>query len=293
MEIILADDHAPKAIAQARAVLTLRRDLDANFLEAAGNLELIVICGPAGAPEAPRVALETARRLGIYVASIPDLCAEAWAEAVMLQIRCAAQGLGREARHLRLGLVGLGVTGRLVAASARDDGFLIGAADPFCAPQHFRNLGVQPLPLIEQLGWSQIAVVLVPLGPATRHLIDASTIGLMQRGSTLINGSDPELVAPEAIHRAGERQRPERVVQLTPQDRPLPPAHAQWSHAAGGGLQISLIESCTGEATRDEAIRRGEAIARRTLAGGRPPHLLIDPPCPRLAVDAPGDLAAL
>jgi D-3-phosphoglycerate dehydrogenase len=276
----------------ADAIVTWHASVDAEMIAHAEHCLVIVILGPGCGPHAPRVDLEAARRAGIYVASIPDYASDGWAEETMALIEevAATAGLGLALkpgpgqtpkpalRGVRLGIVGLGQVGRRVARLARARGMELWAHDPFCPENPFHVLGVRPAPLEDLLGLAQVVSLHVPLGPATRGMLNADRLNLIQRNTALVNASAPELIDLAAL--AGSLQRGRPAVAAFLGELTLPAEHPL--SRLPGLIQRPCRADMTEEAWR-EALSRALRIVRSTCRGERPPHLLIDPPCPRQA----------
>jgi phosphoglycerate dehydrogenase-like enzyme len=287
--------------AEADAIVTWRAGVDAGTIARAGRCLAIIIAGPGCGPGAPRVDLEAARAAGIYVTSVPDYASEGWAAenmALIGKVAVAAElAEGNESnyehehehehenksgtletsvnlRGIRLGIVGLGQVGRRVARLARRRGMELWGHDPFCPENPWKVLGVEPAPLEELLGIAQIVSLHVPLGPATRGMLHADRLNLLQRRTALVNAAAPELIDLAALPSALDRRRPAVAAFLTAPETSLPfPAHPHLIHRT--------TDAASTPAARAEALRRAIDIARMTCRGDRPPHLLIDPPCPR------------
>jgi len=92
-----------------------------------------------------------------------------------------------EMRHYRLGIIGLGQVGSRVARLARAFGMEPRAYDPYVAEARVTTLD-------ELLATSDIVTLHVPLTEETRGMIGAREIGLMPRGSFLINVARGEVL---------------------------------------------------------------------------------------------------
>lgn len=282
-----------EALAGADAILTLGRDVDAAMIAKAGRCQIIVHYGPGAGPGVARVDLAMARRLGIYVTSIPDWAAGEWAGRTMELVeelfaqRPIAPRTGRKPtlKKLRLGLVGLGCVGREVARQAVRREMEVWACDPFAEPEHFLTLDVHEACLEELLGICDIVSLHVPLGPATRGMIDRQRLGLLKKGALLINASSPELIDLDALTQALLRGHPagaafdENLKTFLPETHPL----LAYPAVIHGPRRAGVSEAAC-KALRTEAGRLLAFMWR----GNRPPHLLIDPPCPRHVLSMAG-----
>jgi D-3-phosphoglycerate dehydrogenase len=177
-----------------------------RVLDAAPHLELIA----QGTSGIDNVDLEAARERGIRVIHMPGVNANAVAELVVgfmisltrtvpFYTRELVRGAfdrddcaGRhELRHFRLGIVGLGNVGSLVANYARVFGMTVQAYDPYVADARVQTLD-------ELLATSDILTLHVPLTPETRKMIGAAEIAKLARGSYLINASRGEVLEQHA-----------------------------------------------------------------------------------------------
>jgi D-3-phosphoglycerate dehydrogenase len=177
-----------------------------RVLDAAPRLELIVQ-GTAGIDN---VDLDAARERGIRVIHMPGVNANAVAELVIgfiismtrtvpFYTRELVRGaFGRddcaerhELRHFRLGIVGLGHVGSLVAKYARVFGMAVAAYDPYVEDARVRTLD-------ELLATSDILTLHVPLTSETRKMIGAAEIAKLAKGSYLINASRGEVLDQNA-----------------------------------------------------------------------------------------------
>ncbi len=98
--------------------------------------------------------------------------------------------IGRELAGKRLGVLGLGSIGRVVAAKARALDLLVSAHDPNVPKSDRAWLGASyARSLRELLEASDIVSLHLPLLPSTRGLLDAAAIAAMKPGAYLINAA--------------------------------------------------------------------------------------------------------
>jgi D-3-phosphoglycerate dehydrogenase len=107
-------------------------------------------------------------------------------------------GVMRRLSTLRLGVIGLGRIGRLVAVKAAALSFEVVGYDviPPTEPS------VPLLSLEELLATSDVVTLHVPLSTETHHLIDASRLALMRPTAVLVNTSRGGLVDQAALAQA-------------------------------------------------------------------------------------------
>jgi glyoxylate reductase len=225
-EVEVADVEGPlprpallRLVAGADAVLTLLHDrVDAELLDAAGPR---LRCVANVAVGYDNVDLEAASRRGVAVANTPGVLDDATADLTMALILAASRRLGegerllrsgepwawsmsfmlgRDLRGKRLGIVGLGAIGGRVAERASAFGMRIAysgrrAADPAIVAA----LDAQRLSLAELLESADVVSLHCPLTDLTRHLIGATQLALMKRGSLLVNTARGPVVDEDAL----------------------------------------------------------------------------------------------
>ena len=189
-----------------------------RVIEAAPHLELIA----QGTSGIDNIDLDAAGERGIRVIHMPGVNANAVAELVigfMISMtrtvpfytrELTRAGFRRddcadrhELRHFRVGIVGLGNVGSLVARYARVFGMEVQAFDPYVAEAR--------VPTLEALlRTSDILTLHVPLTQETRKMVGAREIATLARGAYLINAARGEvldqasaLAALESGHLAG------------------------------------------------------------------------------------------
>jgi D-3-phosphoglycerate dehydrogenase len=112
---------------------------------------------------------------------------------------------GRPPRRLagqRLGLVGLGNIGRLVASKARAFGLDVIAYDPYLQEQQSRVDGIPLVELGELVASADYVSVHCPLNASTRHLLGRRELALMKPTAYLINTARGPIVDQVALAEA-------------------------------------------------------------------------------------------
>lgn len=112
---------------------------------------------------------------------------------------------GLDVHHKRLGIIGMGRIGEAVARRARL-GFEMDVVyyNRSRKPEVEQQLGVGYSSLEELLRTSDYVVLLTPLTPETRHLMNEERFKLMKRSAVFVNVSRGETVQEEALIRALE-----------------------------------------------------------------------------------------
>ena len=193
-------------------VATPRDPVNAAFLDAAGPQLRVVALFAVGYDNVD-LAAATERR--VLVSNTPDVLTRATAEltiALLLAlVRRVAEGdrrvrrqepwnfaptfmLGRGLDGLTLGIVGFGRIGQEVGRLAEAFGMRV--------VQSSRSSG---LPLAEMLAQADGVSVHCPLGPETRHLIDAAALRRMKPTAVLVNTARGPIVYEHALVDALER----------------------------------------------------------------------------------------
>lgn len=106
--------------------------------------------------------------------------------------------LGSELHGRRVGVVGVGRIGRVVAGILLGFGCHVAGCDPDADPSRLPR-GLAMVPLRELLRTCHAITLHCPLTPATRHLIDTDAIASMRDGSLLVNTSRGGVVDTRAV----------------------------------------------------------------------------------------------
>ncbi len=168
-----------------------------------------------------RIDIAAATERGILVVNTPDGPTESTAEhAVALMLNLCKQVAvgdrilragrpfpalaemtpGLETSDAVLGLIGLGRIGSRVAEIARVLGMKVLAYDPFITAERAAALGVELYVSLEELlPRAQVVSLHCPAIPETHHIINATTLKLLPRGSYLINVARGALIDHDAL----------------------------------------------------------------------------------------------
>jgi D-lactate dehydrogenase len=162
------------------------------------------------------VDLEVAADLGITVVRVPAYSPYAVAEhtvALMLAVErrlhraynrvregnFSLDGLlGFDLRNKRVGIIGTGRIGQIVARILRGFGCSLRAYDPHPSDE-VRDYGVRYVDLDTMFAECDVITLHCPLTPATHHIIDADAIAKMRRGVMLVNTSRGALIDTRAV----------------------------------------------------------------------------------------------
>jgi glyoxylate reductase len=224
--LAVADAEAPLPrpellahVAGATAIVCFLYDrIDAELLDVAGP-GLRVVANVAVGHD--NVDLGAAAARGVAVANTPGVLDDATADLTLALLLAAARRLGegerliragrpwawglgfmlgRELRGKRLGIVGLGSIGALVARRARAFGVEIAYANRRPAdPALVAELGAERLELDRLLASSDFVSLHTPLTAETRGLISAERLALMKPEAILVNTARGPVVDEAAL----------------------------------------------------------------------------------------------
>lgn len=198
----------PRRLAGVRALVVRNRtQVTAELLAALPDLEVVARAGVG----LDNIDVECAERLGVVVIAAYGVNACSVAEyTVGAAIVLARQltGLdrrtrngewtrtpGRELAGRTWGLLGLGATGRRVAALAAALDMKTIAHDPYLTePSDVRTVGLD-----EVVAAADVLSLHVPVTEQTRGLIDAAFLGRMKSGALLVNVARGEVVDEDAL----------------------------------------------------------------------------------------------
>lgn len=172
-----------------------------TVLESGKNLKLI---GRAGVG-VDNIDLAAASKQGVIVMNVPGGNTVSAAEHTVSLIMALAHNIaaadasmklgkwdrkkfmGSELVGKKLGLIGLGRVGREVAQRAMGLEMQVLAHDPMADPEWAKLVGVKLTSVENIIAEADFISVHVPLTDATKHMINAETIGKMKKGVRLIN----------------------------------------------------------------------------------------------------------
>lgn len=207
-------DRLPELVAEADAlVVRSMTKVTAELLRAGRRLKVV---GRAGVG-VDNVDVEAATALGILVVNAPTanlISATEHTFALLLALArnvpaadaSLAAGLwersrftGTELQGKRLGIVGFGRIGQMVATRARAFTMEVVAHDPFLDAAVARRLEVELLPLDQVLAGADVVSLHLPLTEGTRNLLDRRRLRLMKKGALLVNCARGGLVDEAAL----------------------------------------------------------------------------------------------
>lgn len=215
----IARDELLDVIAPYDAIITRSRtQVDDGLLRAATNLKVI----GRGGVGVDNIDVEAASRRGILVLNAPEANNVSAAELAITLMLAAARGvarsdrlvragvwdrsfLGREVKGARLGIVGLGRIGSLVAKRAAGLGMSVAAFDPYITRRRAEELGVELCDtLTDLMARSDFVTVHTPFTEETRGMIAAAELAAMPRGGIVVNAARGGIVVEDDLAAALE-----------------------------------------------------------------------------------------
>lgn len=208
-ELVLLEKYTDKAdllaaVADVDALIIRSDKVDAEVLDAARNLKIVVRAG-AGYDN---IDLAAATAHGVSAQNTPGQNSNAVAELVfglaVMMCRNMYNGTsGSELKDKTLGIQAFGQVGRNVARIARGFEMSVSALDPFCPDAVMEEAGVTPVQSVEQLyRENKVVSIHIPATPETRGSIGYDLIASMPKGGLLINTARKEVIDEEGLIRA-------------------------------------------------------------------------------------------
>lgn len=205
-ELALLEKYTQKselleAVSDADALIVRSDKVDAEVLEAAKNLKIVVRAG-AGFDN---LDLEAATAHNVVAMNTPGQNSNAVAELVMGMLVYAVRNFyngksGSELMGKRLGILAFGNVGRNVARIAKGFGMEVSAYDAYCPAQAIEEAGVHAVANQEELfATCDIVSLHIPATPETRKSINAALVGSMKPGAILVNTARKEVIDEEGL----------------------------------------------------------------------------------------------
>ena len=200
-EVVLLEKYTEKsdlltAVADVDAMVIRSDIVDADIVAAANNLKIVVRAG-AGYDN---IDLAACSAKNIVAMNTPGQNAQAVAELVLGMMVYKARNFfngssGKELHGKTLGLHAFGNVAKAVAKIAQGFGMQVAAFDPFTPAEAMTALGVRPATSVEDLYKTcQYISLHMPATAETKGSINASLLGLMPAGATLINTARKEVI---------------------------------------------------------------------------------------------------
>lgn len=250
-----------KAVTNADGLIIRSDKVDAEVLDAAKNLKIVVRAG-AGYDN---IDLEAATEHHVVAENTPGQNSNAVAELVFGMTVMAARNMyngtsGFELKGKKLGIQAFGQVGRNVARIAKGFGMEVEALDPYCPDKVMTEAGVKPVHSIEELYRNNLFVSIhIPATKETIGSIGRDLITLMPKGGVLINTARKEVINEAGLAQALE-ERPDLkyVADVKPDNA------AELSEKFAG--RVFFTPKKMGAQTAEANINAGLAAANQVVA---------------------------
>ncbi len=214
-ELCLLEKYTTKqqlldAVADADAMIVRSDIVDAQVLDAAKNLKIVVRAG-AGYDN---IDLAAATAHGVVVENTPGQNSNAVAELVfgmtVMAVRNMYNGTsGTELKDKNLGIHAFGQVGRNVARIAKGFGMNVSALDPYCPDEVMIEAGVKPLHSVEELySGNQFVSLHIPATAETKGSVGYDLVKLLPKNGVLVNTARKEVIEEEGLAKVLE-ERPD------------------------------------------------------------------------------------
>ena len=196
MAKVLIATEKPFAAPDVDAIIIRSDKIDAEVMDAAKNLKIVVRAG-AGYDN---VDLEAATARNIVVMNTPGQNANAVAELVLgLLVYCVRNfyngKAGSELMGKKLGILAFGNVGRNVARIAKGFGMEVCAYDAFCPADVIEAAGVKAMASQADLfKEADIVSLHIPATAETKQSINYDLCNTMKKGAILINTARKEVI---------------------------------------------------------------------------------------------------
>ena len=208
-ELLLLEKYTEKqqlldAVKEANALIIRSDKVDAEVLDAAPNLKIVVRAG-AGYDN---VDLQAATAHGVVVMNTPGQNSNAVAELVvgmlLFGIRNQFDGTsGTELKGKKLGLMAYGAIAQNLARIANGLGMEISAYSPTGHPQKIKDAGYKAYDTVEELFANNDIVSLhIPSTPETKKSIGYDLISKLGKKAILVNTARKDIIDEEGLLRA-------------------------------------------------------------------------------------------
>ena len=223
-QLVLLEKYTEKsqlleAVADADALIIRSDKVDAEVLDAAKNLKIVVRAG-AGYDN---IDLAAATAHNVVAENTPGQNANAVAELVFGLLVFAVRNFyngksGSELMGKRLGLLAFGNVGRNVARIAKGFGMDVYAYDAYCPAEVIEAAGVHAVASQDELFCScDIVSLHIPATPETRESINYRVVGQLPKGGILVNTARKEVInEPELLKLMAERTDLKFVTDIKP-----------------------------------------------------------------------------
>ena len=264
-ELALLEKYGDKAnllaaVADADAIIIRSDIIDAEVLDAAKQLKIVVRAG-AGYDN---VDLDTATAHNVCVMNTPGQNSNAVAELALGMMVYAMRNLyngtsGGELKGKKLGIHAYGNVGRNVARIAKGFGMEIYAFDAYCPKEAIEADGVIPVDSAEKLYETcNVVSIHIPATPGTRMSINYNLLDRMPKNGLIVNTARKEVINEiELVKVMEDRADLKYVTDIMPDD------HAELMEKFAG--RYFTTPKKMGAQTAEANINAGIAAARQIV----------------------------
>ena len=249
------------AVATAEGLIIRSDIVDAEVIEAAKNLKVVVRAG-AGYDN---VDLAAATAAGVCVENTPGQNSNAVAELVfgmtVMAVRNMYDGTsGTELKDKTLGIHAFGQVGRNVARIAKGFGMEVSALDPYCPDEVIAEAGVKPVHSVDELySGNKFVSLHIPATAETKGSVGYDLLMKLPKGGVLINTARKEVIDEDGLARAlAERPDLKYVADVKPGNA------AELEEKFAG--RVFFTPKKMGAQTAEANINAGLAAARQVVA---------------------------
>lgn len=249
------------AVADADALIVRSDKVDAEVLDAAKQLKIVVRAG-AGYDN---IDLAAATARGVCVENTPGQNSNAVAELVFGMLVMAVRNMyngtsGTELKGKRLGIHAFGQVGRNVARIAKGFGMEVSALDPYCPDEVMTEAGVTPVHSIEELYSANDVVSLhIPATAETKGSVGYDLVKLMPKKGVLVNTARKEVIDEAGLAKVLEERADLKYVADV-----KPDAAAEYVEKFGD--RVFFTPKKMGAQTAEANINAGIAAARQIVS---------------------------
>ena len=205
-ELVLLEKYTNKqqlldAVADVEALIIRSDNVDAEVLDAAKNLKIVVRAG-AGYDN---IDLAAATAHNVVAMNTPGQNSNAVAELALGLMVMAVRNMyngtsGTELLGKKLGIHAYGNVGRNVARIAKGFGMNIYAYDAYCPDEVMINEGVTPLHSAAELyATCDVVSLHIPATPETKASINHALLANMPKGALLVNTARKEVINEDEL----------------------------------------------------------------------------------------------
>lgn len=223
-ELVLLEKYTEKsqlleAVADADALIIRSDKVDAEVLDAAKQLKIVVRAG-AGYDN---IDLAAATAHDVVAENTPGQNSNAVAELVFGMLVFAVRNFfngkaGSELMGKKLGILAFGNVGRNVARIAKGFGMEVSAYDAYCPAEVITAAGVEAAASQAELFETcDIVSLHIPATAETKQSINKALVGSMKKGAILINTARKEVInEPELLELMAERTDIKYITDIKP-----------------------------------------------------------------------------